>query len=123
MEFERRGSSSSWLFLKHEQDAKLRVVRERRRARTHNTHTYIYIYNTVDPVLGRLEVVGSPVLGAHDGGDPGRLRVQQHPLALALLPRRLNTRFAAVREKSKEEEENGHGGGGTEEEDASSSLD
>lgn len=66
-------------------------------------------------------MVGSPVLGAHDGGDPGRLRVQQHPLALLL--RRLNTRFVAVREKSKEEEENGHGGGGTEEEDASSSLD
>lgn len=36
--------------------------------------------STVDPVLGRLEVVRGPVLAAHDGGDLGSLWIQEDSL-------------------------------------------
>ena len=63
-------------------------------------------------------MVGSPVLGAHNRGDLGRLRIQEDPLRglCNSIPRALKTRFI-VGEQCKEEkkgpraEHEGHGGG------------
>jgi len=90
------------------QESQQAISSEKRRAQAH----------TVDPVLGRLEVVGSPVLGADNRGHLRRLRIQEDPLRglCNSIPRALKTRFI-VGEQCKEEkkgpraEHEGHGGG------------